>query len=275
MNSKIKKTVKNIFNKFYWKQHPEAALRYSPIVSKLKQLHLEDSKILEIGSGSLGIIPYLKRPIDGLDIDFSGPQTKLLCKIKGSAVNMPFRKNAYDVVISADTLEHIEPENREQSIYEMLRVAKKMVSIVVPVGKLSEKQDLITNTRWQRVFGNNYQFLDEHIKYGLPKTEEVLVFLDKSLRKLNKKAKVASFPSLNLVVRNILMSVWISKNKLVYYAYLKGFLLLLPALRLCNFGNCYRRVFMIEFDNPTNVHLELSMKNSENAKDKSLKTTIK
>src|SRR3989344_5164298 len=213
MSSKIKKTIKNFFNKFYWKQHPEAALRYLPIVSELKNLHLEDSKILEIGSGSLGIIPYLKRSIDGLDVDFSGPQTKLLRKIKGSAINLPFRKNDYDVALCADTLEHIEPENREQSIYE--------------------KQDLFANARWQHVFGNNYQFLDEHIKYGLPKTEEILVFIDKSLRKLNKKAKVSSHSNLNLVIRKILINTWISKNKLIYYTYLKGFLLLLPLLRLC------------------------------------------
>ena len=247
MSSKIKKTIKNFFNKFYWKQHPEAALRYLPIVSELKNLHLEDSKILEIGSGSLGIIPYLKRSIDGLDVDFSGPQTKLLRKIKASAINLPFRKNDYDVALCADTLEHIEPENREQSIYEMLRIAKKLAVIVVPVGKLSEKQDLFANARWQHVFGNNYQFLDEHIKYGLPKTEEILVFIDKSLRKLNKKAKVSSHSNLNLVIRKILINTWISKNKLIYYTYLKGFLLLLPLLRLCNFGNCYRRVFVIEF----------------------------
>lgn len=247
MSSKIRQTVESFFNKFYPKQHPEAALRYSPVVSKLKELHLEDSKILEIGSGSLGIIPYLRRPVDGLDVDFSGPQTKLLRKIKGSGANLPFRKNAYDVALSADTLEHIDPEDREQSIYEMLRVAKRLVIIVVPVGKLSETQDLAANTRWQRVFGGNYQFLDEHIKYGLPKTEEILVFIDKSLRKLNKKAKVSSHSNLNLVVRKMLINTWISKNKLIYYTYLKGFLLLLPLLRLCNFGNCYRRVFVIEF----------------------------
>ena len=96
-------------------------------------------------------------------------------------------------------------------------------------------------------FGRRNQYLEEHVLNGLPKTEEVLVFIDKSLRKLNKKAKVESFPNLNLVAREILMRTWISKNKFFYYLYLKGFLLLLPLLRFLNFGNCYRKVFVIEF----------------------------
>lgn len=247
MSLNIKKTVKNFFNKFYPKQHPEAALRYSPIVSKLKKLHLEESKILEIGSGSLGIIPYLKRPVDGLDVDFSGPQTKLLNKIKGSVVNLPFHKNAYDTVISADTLEHVDPQNREQAIYEMLRVAKKLAVIVVPVGKLSENHDQDLNRRWQKAKKQNYQFLAEHVKYGLPKTEDILVAIDKNLRRLNKQANISSYPLLNLRIRKILMITWMSNKKLIYYLYLKGFLLLLPFLKLCNFGNCYRRIFVIEF----------------------------
>ena len=94
------------------------------------------------------------------------------------------------------------------------------------------------------------EFLEEHLKYGLPKTDEILVFIDKSLRKLGKSAKTSSFPNLNLLVRYLIMRTWITRNKFIYHLYLKGYLLLIPILRLCNFGTCYRRVFVIEFENP-------------------------
>ena len=247
MNLPTENYIRKFFNKFYWRQHPEAALRYYPVVEAIKKLKLFDSKILEIGSGSLGIIPYLKREIDGVDIDFSGPQTKLLKKIKGRANSLPFEKNSYDVTISVDVLEHLNKGERLDAIIEVLRVAKRLAVIVVPTGALAEEQDKKLDEYFFKKFGRRNQYLEEHVSNGLPKTEEVLVFIDQSLRKLNKKAKVESFPNLNLFVREILMRTWISKSKFFYYLYLKGFLLLLPLLRILNFGNCYRRVFVIEF----------------------------
>lgn len=227
-------------------QHPETALRYLPVVAEIKRLKLTKSKILEVGSGSLGITPYLKEKIDGLDVDFSGPQTTLVNPILGDATNIPFRKNSYDVVIAVDVLEHLKPESRPGAINQMLKVAKKLAIIVVPTGELSEKQDRALYKLWQKVKRDENQFLAEHVKNGLPRADQILVTIDKSLRLLGKKAKIQSYPTLNLTVRNILMRIWITKSKLIYYLYLKGFMLLVPALIYANFGNCYRRVFVIE-----------------------------
>lgn len=243
----IKKITKIFFDKFFWRQHPEAALRYLPVVAEIKKAHLTDSKILEIGSGSLGIVPYLKRKIDGIDVDFSGPKTALLNKIKGQADKLPFKRNSYDVCVSVDVLEHLPAQSRESAIYEVLRVAKKMAIIVVPCGNQAQNQDKEIKKVWDKVFDKDNQFLKEHVEYGLPQPQEILVYIDRSARKLNKQAKTKSYPNLNLIVRKILMRTWITKNTFIYYLYLKGYLLLLPFLRLCNFGETYRRVFVVEF----------------------------
>lgn len=242
--------LRRFFNKYYKNQHPESALRYLPIVQILKKQKLQDSAILEVGSGSLGITPYLKRPLDGVDTDFSGPKTPLLNKIKGSATDLPFRKNSYDVVISTDTLEHIPANLREKAIDEMLRVSRQLVIIVVPTGPLSQRQDSQLHNRFQKVFKQKDKFLSEHVENGLPKNDEILVTIDKSLRNLGKGARVWSKPLLNLAVRKLIMYTWISQNKYIYYTYMKGYLLLLPLLRLANFGNCYRRLFMVKFEAP-------------------------
>lgn len=246
-NSLIFKIIKKIIDTFFWNQHPEAALRYLPVVKFLKQSNLAQSKILEIGPGSTGVVPYLKRKIDGIDIDFSGPQTDLLHKIKGSVVKLPVRKNSYDVVISVDVLEHLKKEQREEAVCEILRVAKKLAIIIVPVGELSEKQDQNLYNIWRKNFSAKNQFLEEHVTFGLPKTDEVLVQFDRSLKKLKKEAKITSQPLLNIKVRYLLMRTWVSKNRFFYYLYLKGYLLLVPILKFANFGNCYRRFFVIEF----------------------------
>ena len=245
----LEKNIRDFFDRFFHLQHPETALRYLPVVEVLKKHKLDKSKILEVGSGSLGITPYLKRAIDGLDVDFTGPQTTLVNKIKGTADKILSRKNSYDVVIAVDVLEHLQKEFREKAITEFIRVAKKLAIIVVPVGELSEKQDKEFHQHWEKIFKTPNQFLEEHVKNGLPKVDEILVQIDKSSQKIGKSAKVTSSSLLNLKVRNILMRTWISKNKFMYYLYLKGYLLLLPVLKFANFGNCYRRIFVIEFSN--------------------------
>lgn len=246
MNFNVEAIIRAFFDKFFWRQHPDSALRYIPVVNILKSKDLTNSKILEVGSGSLGIVPYIRRKIDGVDVDFGGPQTGLLNKIKGSAQKLLFRKNSYDVVISVDVLEHLEKTLRNEAIYEILRVASKLAIFVVPTGLNAQLQDKKLNTVWEKTHGNQNQFLQEHVKYGLPTTDQMLVDIDKSLRKLGKKAKIDSFPILNLALREILMRTWITNNKFLYFLYMKGYLLLLPFLLKCNFGECYRRLFVIE-----------------------------
>jgi len=145
-------------------------------------------------------------------------------------------------------IEHLERDIREKAIYEILRVAKKIAVIAVPTGELAQNQDKQLQKYWRKVFDRENHFLEEHIRNGLPTSDEILVYLDKSLRKLGKNAKITSTGNLNLAIRNILMRTWITRSKLLYYLYLKGYLLLIPILKFANFGNCYRRVFVIEFD---------------------------
>lgn len=242
-----KNRLKKIFDKYFWAQHPEAALRYAPVVREIKKRKLENSKILEIGSGSVGITPYLKKEITALDTDFSGPDSKYIKKTKGSAIKVPFQQESYDVSISVDVLEHITPDVREKAIFEMLRVTKKLAVIVVPTGEDAQNQDLELYKHWNKIFKFKNQFLEEHVENGLPQTEEILVFIDRSKRALRRNAKITSYPNLNLTIRNLLMRTWITKNKYIYYVYLKGYLFLVPILAYCNFGKTYRRVFVIEF----------------------------
>lgn len=247
MNLNPEKYLRLFFNKFYKNQHPEAALRYLPIISVLKNRKMLDSKILEVGSGSLGITPYLNKSLDAIDVDFSGPQTPLLNKISGTADNLPFRKNSYDVLICADTLEHLEKNQREKAIEEMMRVAKKLIIIVVPTGDLSQEQDKKLDAYYQKIFSKKNNFLSQHVENGLPSTNEILVIFDRLSRKLNKKTKITSKPLLNLKIREILMKTWITKNRYTYYLYLKGYLIFMPFLALMNWGNCYRKLFVVEF----------------------------
>ena len=111
--------------------HPQLALRYLPIVSWVKKQGLINSKIIEVGSGSLGIGPYLNQTFTGVDIDFSGPRWPKMKQVKGKAEKLPFPDKAFDVAISVDVLEHLPPQNRAPAVSELFRVATKAVIIAV------------------------------------------------------------------------------------------------------------------------------------------------
>lgn len=243
----LKDKILSYLKKYFWGQHPEAALRYIPVISEVKKSGLTNGTILEIGSGSLGITPYFKRKVDAVDVNFSGPKSPYVNKIKGKAWQLPFKKNSYDISISVDVLEHIPPSYREKSILEMLRVTKKLAVLVVPTSTDSEGQDKDLQKKWNKTFKIKNLYLEEHTKYGLPQADEILVMIDRSKRSLKKNLSVKSYPNLNLYVRKALMNLWITKNRYVYYLYLKGLLPLVPVLKYVNFGKTYRRVFVIEF----------------------------
>ncbi|MBI4990704.1 methyltransferase domain-containing protein [Candidatus Gottesmanbacteria bacterium] len=88
---------------FFYRWHPEVALRYMPIVSEIKKLD-EEISILEVGSGGLGITPYLRKKMTGVDVEFKPPFHPLLHKIEALATKLPFKDGSFDVVISIDML---------------------------------------------------------------------------------------------------------------------------------------------------------------------------
>ncbi len=221
----------------YPHQHPDAALRYLPIVDLIKKNNWENKKILEIGSGSYGITPYLKKEITGIDFDFSEPETPLLKQVKGVGEKLPFKTNAFDLVILSDVLEHVKPKNRTSVLVEAIRVAKIAVLVGGPFGQVAFAHDRHLSTVL------NHYFLKEHLLYGLPEVEVVTKL---SHPKIQSTHLVGTY--LNLAVREQIMRLFAQKNKFAYYLYLKGLMPFVPLLAKLNRPPCYRTVFLIRLN---------------------------
>ncbi len=234
--------LNSLKEKIYFRQHPDAALRYFPIVDLLKKYNFENSKILEIGSGAYGIAPYLKKEVSGVDVDFTEPQFPLLKQFKGSALSLPFDKNSFDICIVSDVLEHLPADNRAKAVGETVRVARQAVVISGPFGKNAAAQDKKLADYSIKKTGHLHPFFADHIEYGLPEVEDVEEWV-------RNNAKVKSIEDagqyFNLGVRQMLMKFFITDKKPVFYFYLKGLMPLVPFLRRVNKPPCYRRVFLL------------------------------
>jgi hypothetical protein len=242
--------MKDIFIKisslyFFYRWHPEVALRYLPIVDDLnKDKSLK--KIIEIGSGGLGITPYLNRNITGFDIAFSPPFHSKLKRIIGNAVNISLPKNSFDAVLSVDTLEHMNKISRIQAISEMFKIAKKKIIIAVPSGNDSQKQDEELDSIFYQRFGKKYHFLDEQIHLGLPEEKEMINAIKLASAKWHKKFHLRTYNNENLKLRKFLMLGFMTKNVFVNFCHRKIMLFFIPILKLINHKPTYRKIFIID-----------------------------
>lgn len=245
MNYKL--LIKEFLKKFLFKNYStDIALRYLPVVEVIKKNRLEDSRILEVGSGDFGITVYLKRKITGIDVEFSGQGNGLVEKIEYNGNLFTFKNNEFDAVISVDALEHIAKEKRQNIINEILRTAKKAIILVVPCGKSAHKHDIKLSEYFYNIHKQQDKFLNEHVCNGLPEIDEMVVMINQAAEKLNKKINIAPVKKmLNLRIRYFIMKCKISKNfilSILYYL----FLLFLPIRKFLNFGECYRCLFYVK-----------------------------
>lgn len=91
--------------------------------------------------------------------------------IKGN--KLPFKNNSYSVVCAIDVLEHINKKNRKMFIKELIRVAAERVVLSFPIGTQKHIRYEKELEKQLESKGQNVLYLKEHIKFGLPKNEEI------------------------------------------------------------------------------------------------------
>lgn len=153
----------------------DIVLRYHPIVKDIKQS--EFKRILEVGSDDYGIAPFLNKgfKVTLFDTSFRRKSLKTVHYKTGSVLKLPFKKSAYDVVVSLDMLEHIPQKHRDKAINELLRVTKNKLYLGFPCDGGAKKRDLLF-LKLVSPFKNlpHTKYIREHIENGLPRSKNVL-----------------------------------------------------------------------------------------------------
>jgi hypothetical protein len=130
---------------------------------------------LDRGTPTLPIARYLPHDtitvVDQVDCDLPG-------YIKGDGTNLDFADAHFDLVISADTLEHIPQEKREPFWNELLRTARHGVILLAPFRTPQvETAERMLFEYIQAELSQEQQQLKEHADYVLPELDEWLDFL--------------------------------------------------------------------------------------------------
>lgn len=127
----------------------------------------ESDTVLDVG----GELNHLSQFVSAKKIIVANLNTGDIIIKKG---NLPFNKNVFDVVCSIDVLEHVPPRQRAKFVENLIQVAKKSVILSFPIGTskhIAYEKQMISYLKKRKI---NVSYLQEHVKYGLPKKSEIL-----------------------------------------------------------------------------------------------------
>lgn len=100
--------------------------------------------------------------------------------IQGDGTRLPFKKDAFDIVVTSDVYEHVVPEEREKFQENLVRVVKPDGFVILGAPFYSEKHVLAENILFEyirKVLHSEHQQLKEHIDYRLPDADKLKQWL--------------------------------------------------------------------------------------------------
>ena len=247
MFSQINRKVTRYINRKYPNWDITIALRYLPIISDLKKSFSGRITVLDVGSGEFGLATYSRGlfAVTGTDVDFGNKKGNFKI-VKASAESLPFADNSFTAVVSVDMLEHLPSQIREKAVSEMVRVAKDGVYLSFPRGRLSGIIDKFLSGYYKFTHKENFPFLEEHQRNGLPQEERIESFIKNFCRKNSKKPQIVKKGNTNSFLWLGLLLLGFSEVKILTSIYHK-LLLVLPFLNIMHFWPTYRVSYFVKF----------------------------
>ena len=118
--------------------HPVVAATFSPFASHIASQikNPGNSSVLDVGCGNGFLTFALAKHFKMVaNLDFSKEMLQINpCgnKLQGSATDLPFADNSFDVVVASHLLHHLVEKDRLKSLQEMMRVSREMITIIEP-----------------------------------------------------------------------------------------------------------------------------------------------
>jgi ubiquinone/menaquinone biosynthesis C-methylase UbiE len=137
--------------------------------------------LLDVGSGSQGIASLLGHDWQTtmVDADFADygakrfPPSPSGQHVVGDVRALPFADQAFDVVVASDLLEHVPPQDRDQAIREICRVARRQAIIACPCGEHALNADQRLADQLSARHREIPPWLSEHLVNGFPRTSQI------------------------------------------------------------------------------------------------------
>nr|NJM00998.1 glycosyltransferase [Desulfobacula sp.] len=139
------------------------------------------NSILDVGSGLECLLGQFMPEATTTYIDPLIPSGSGQDRLAGDIFSHELDGQAFDCVSAVDVLEHVPAEHRQAFIERASALAKSTLILGFPTSDASDAQvtDQLMNKQYQKIFGQNYSWLDEHFQFGLPSLSDVVHQLEK------------------------------------------------------------------------------------------------
>ncbi|QWZ08138.1 class I SAM-dependent methyltransferase [Nocardioides panacis] len=130
---------------------------------------LDATDILDVGSGTHGLSWYSPRKVVQTDLVFPADHRESARVgeaefVAARAEALPFKDDAFDVVISLDLVEHLPEAIRNDALSELCRVARRAVIVGYPDGLPAQRLDRVLAAYWKvRGAARTPPWLAEHL----------------------------------------------------------------------------------------------------------------
>lgn len=230
--------------------YPDWAMRYMPIVKRLRRRALQRERVLEIGANENGFSRFANVPVVAVDIDSENLRAcrreQRALPIMADVAALPFRDGTFDVCVCIDTFEHLPQPTRGRAASEIARVVQVAGTAVVafPSGGAAVRAERKIRDEYYRATGNRLRWLEEHDEMGLPSTDDVVASFRSSMRGSHR---VSRAKNTNLTVWRwawrVMLCGWPGRGNAVFQAALR---LATPLISRVHAGRCYRSIVWVE-----------------------------
>lgn len=158
------------------------------LATRTSEEHNRSLEILDVGGYQGKLSWFLPQHTKLTILDLKpAPEQANTNYVQGDAKTLPFPDGHFDLVISSDTLEHIDAADRAQVVAEMFRVSRRHVILAAPFDSIyNRKAEEFINTQFKQYTGHDHPFLIEHIQNGLPDADQIEHILTEKSRSMVK-----------------------------------------------------------------------------------------
>lgn len=231
--------------------YPDWALRYAPIVRRLSRgRDLRKARILEVGANENGIGRFAGVKPVAVDVAVehlrAARSAQDVIPVAASVDALPFIKDAFDVVVSVDTFEHLPQGIRGDAVDELCRVLREdgSAAVAFPTGPAAEAAERDVRERYREFTGETLRWFEEHSREGLPDPMAIRGRFEESAGRTHR---VSSSKNATILVWRwlwyVLLCGWPGRGNAFFQAAAR---VLTPVLCRMHWGACYRRIIWVE-----------------------------
>ena len=152
--------------------YPDWALRYLPIIRRLRKQDLTGKCIVEIGANAAGFARFARVRTIAVDRELQSLREARACRfilpVAADGTALPFRDHSVDVCLCIDTIEHLPRAVRQSALAQIVRVLRGTGAgaIAFPSGKGAARAERRIRQEYHHRTGRTLPWLEEHAALG-------------------------------------------------------------------------------------------------------------